>query len=76
MVGVLERKGQSPMGQDYDDTAIVLYTTFLSSGGLGAYIHSALFVSASASHETTRAQREIETLLRDRHRLTVGMNDF
>ena len=78
VIGVLERKGQSPMGQDYDDTAIVPYTTFqtkISSRGLGAYIHGALFISATGSTETTRAQREIESLLRDRHRLEVGMED-
>jgi putative ABC transport system permease protein len=78
VIGVLERKGQSPMGQDYDDTALIPYTTFqtkISSGGLGAYIPGALFVSATGSNETTRAQREIEGLLRDRHRLAAGMDD-
>jgi len=78
VVGVLDRKGQSPMGQDYDDTVLVPYTTFqtkISSGGLGAYISGALFVSATGSSETTRAQREIENLLRDRHRLAPGMDD-
>jgi putative ABC transport system permease protein len=78
VVGVLERKGQSPMGQDYDDTVVVPYTTFqtkIASGGLGGYVNGAVFVSATSSAETTRAQREIEALLRDRHRLAPGMDD-
>lgn len=52
-----------------------MFRTKISRGGLGAYLHGALFVSASASYETTRAQREIETLLCGRHRLAVGMDD-
>jgi len=78
VVGVLERKGQSPMGQDYDDTALVPYTTFqtkLSSAGLGNYVNGSIFVSARSSSETRRAQREIEGLLRDRHRLAPGSED-
>ncbi|HSN27898.1 MAG TPA: ABC transporter permease, partial [Kofleriaceae bacterium] len=78
VAGVLEHKGQSPMGQDYDDTAIVPYSTFqtkLSSAGLGNYITGAIFVSANASTETLRAQRQIEDLLRDRHKLAPGMDD-
>ena len=78
VIGVLERKGQSPMGQDYDDTALVPYTTFqtkLSSGGLGNRIPGAVFISATSSGETTRAQREIENLLRDRHKIAPGMED-
>jgi putative ABC transport system permease protein len=78
VAGVLERKGQSPMGQDYDDTVLLPYTTFqtkISSGGLGAYISGAIFVSATSSTETTRAQRAIKSLLRDRHRLPPGIDD-
>jgi len=78
VAGVLVRKGQSPMGQDYDDTVLVPYTTFqtkISNYGLGSYVHGALFVSATSSTETMRAQREIESLLRDRHRLALGMDD-
>lgn len=78
VIGVLERKGQSPMGQDYDDTAIVPYTTFqtkISSGGLGGYIHGAIFVSATSSADTARAERAIEGLLRDRHRIAPGIED-
>ena len=78
VIGVLEKKGQSPMGQDYDDTALVPYTTFqtkVASAGLGNFVNGAIFVSARSSTETSRAQAQIESLLRDRHRLAPGMDD-
>jgi putative ABC transport system permease protein len=78
VIGTLERKGQSPMGQDYDDTALVPYTTFqtkISSAGLGNYINGSIFVTAIGSTETDRAQRQIENLLRDRHRLAPGIEE-
>ena len=78
VIGVLARKGQSPMGQDYDDTAIVPYTTFqtkLSSAGLGSLVPGAVFVSATGPTETARAQAEITNLLRDRHKLAPGIDD-
>jgi putative ABC transport system permease protein len=77
VVGVLERKGQSPMGQDYDDTILTPYTTFQTkiSAGLGGYINGAIFVSATGPDQTSRAQREIAMLLRDRHRLLPGTDD-
>ena len=78
VIGVLDKKGQSPMGQDYDDTVLVPYTTFqtkLSGAGLGNYIAGSLFVSAIGPTETKRAQLEIENLLRDRHKLAPGIDD-
>ncbi|HEU4727920.1 MAG TPA: ABC transporter permease [Kofleriaceae bacterium] len=78
VIGVLERKGQSPMGQDYDDTALVPHTTFqtkIASGGLGSFISGVIFVSATSSAGTAHAQSEIESLLRDRHKLAPGSDD-
>jgi putative ABC transport system permease protein len=77
VVGVLQRKGQSPMGQDYDDTALVPASTFDTKiqAGLGGFINGALFVSAVAADQTQRAQAEISSLLRDRHRLIPGADD-
>jgi len=77
VIGVLERKGQSPMGQDYDDTALVPSSTFETKvqAGLGGYVNGAIFVSAVAADQTGHAQSEIESLLRDRHRLVAGMDD-
>ena len=77
VIGVLERKGQSPMGQDYDDTMLTPSSTFQTkiSAGLGGYINGSIVVSAIGPTETARAQREIAALLRDRHHLAVGIED-
>jgi len=79
IVGLLEDKGQSPMGQDYDDTVVMPVTTFRAKiqGGLAQYIPGIVFVGATSSKTTSRAQRDIEDLLRDRHHLQTGIdNDF
>jgi putative ABC transport system permease protein len=77
VVGVLARKGQSPMGQDNDDTALVPYTTFQArvQGGLSQYVSGALLVSAVSADATTEAEADIAALLRDRHRLQPGSDD-
>ena len=77
VIGVLARKGQSPMGQDYDDTAIVPVTAFQAKiqGGLSKFIGGTVFVSAVAPTDTARAQAEITSLLRDRHHLAPGADD-
>ena len=77
VVGVLDRKGQSPTGQDYDDVVLVPSTTFVAKiqGGLGKFIGGSLFVGAVSSAETSRAEQEITELLRDRHRIPVGGED-
>ncbi|HET9992138.1 MAG TPA: ABC transporter permease [Kofleriaceae bacterium] len=77
VIGVLARKGQSPMGQDYDDTMLAPFTTFRTkiSAGLGGYINGVIFVSATGPDQTQRAQREIAMLLRDRHHLLPHTDD-
>ncbi len=79
VVGVLERKGQSPMGQDYDDVAVIPVTAFVAKiqGGLQKYIGGNIMVTARSADDTTRAQRQITALLRDRHRIEAsGDDDF
>ncbi|AKJ07314.1 putative ABC transport system permease protein [Archangium gephyra] len=80
IVGMTARKGQSPMGQDYDDSILVPATTFqrqLQSQSLGKYITGVLNVQAEASAGTAKAQQDISTLLRERHRLGEDTpNDF
>jgi putative ABC transport system permease protein len=75
VVGVLAKKGQSPMGQDYDDAVLVPETTFQSKiqGGLKNFVSGVILVGASDS--TQRAERQIRSLLRDRHRLRAGEDD-
>ncbi|MBL8916003.1 MAG: ABC transporter permease [Archangium sp.] len=77
VVGVLEKKGQSAMGQDNDDTAIVPLSTFLSrlSPGLGNYLSGPILVSAVNAESVTGAMDQVSTLLRERHRLAPGADD-
>jgi putative ABC transport system permease protein len=77
VVGVLERKGQSPIGQDFDDAVFVPQSAFLSKikGGLQQYIGGVIFVSALSPEATERAQAQLTTLLRDRHRIVPGVED-
>jgi putative ABC transport system permease protein len=77
VVGVAERKGQSTMGQDYDDAAFVPYTTFGTKiqGGLKNYISGVVYVGATSTADTARAERQISSLLRDRHHIAAGTDD-
>jgi len=77
VAGVLQKKGQSPFGQDYDDIVVVPVSTFLQKiqGGLKNYVAGSLIVSAGSADETARAEHQVQGLLRDRHRLAVGADD-
>ncbi len=77
VVGVLAKKGQSPMGQDYDDTVFVPTSTFRArlSPGLGNFLSGVIFVQVRTGEDTGRAQRAVTSLLRDRHRLGPGLED-
>ena len=77
VIGVLQTKGQSPMGSDYDDTAMMPVSTFRSKiqGGLGKYIPGIIAVSAVSAADTGRAQKEINALLRDHHHLNADVED-
>jgi putative ABC transport system permease protein len=77
VIGVLIRKGQSPLGQDYDDVAYVPYSTFRAKiqGGLQNFVAGPIFVSAIASASTTRALDEITAILRERHHIEPGVED-
>ncbi len=77
VIGLLERKGQSPMGQDYDDVVVMPVTTYMAKiqGGLGNYIPGMIAVSARSADLTGRAQKEIAAILRDRHHLASATED-
>ncbi|MBX3203960.1 MAG: ABC transporter permease [Labilithrix sp.] len=77
VVGVLEKKGQSPSGQDYDDAAFIPMTTFAQriQGGLGKYLTGTIFVQATGSETTQRAMKDVQALLRDRHHIAPGGED-
>src|SRR5512133_2043901 len=61
IVGVLGKKGQSPVGQDYDDVVLVPVTTFQQriQGGLKNYLSGTIVVGATTAATTDRAQRAI-----------------
>ena len=76
VIGVLDAKGQSSMGQDQDDIAIIPITT-AQERLLGiTYIHS-ISVQMEREDLLDKAQEDITTLLRSRHRLAAtAENDF
>jgi putative ABC transport system permease protein len=77
VVGVLEPKGQSPTGQDYDDCAFVPQTTFQTKiqGGLQKFIAGTIFIGATSTEATARAETQVTELLRDRHHLDGAADD-
>ena len=76
VVGVLAAKGQSMVGQDQDDTAVMPYTT-AQRKLLGQQIPSInqAMVSAISQEATGVTQRQITDLLRQRHKIARGESD-
>ena len=77
VVAVLEPKGQAPNGSDYDDIVFVPAKAFQQKiqGGLGAILPGAIYVGARDAEATIRAQRQVEAILRERHRIADGQED-
>jgi putative ABC transport system permease protein len=77
VVGVMQRKGQSATGQDYDDGLYIPVTTFQSKiqGGLQKYLAGTVYVTAASAEDTPRAQAAIRALLRERHHLDASADD-
>ncbi len=79
VIGVLDKKGQSPMGQDYDDVTFIPLTTYKTkiSGSLSQYVDGAVYISAMSDEDTSRAEQDLTAMLRDRHHVQDGAdNDF
>jgi putative ABC transport system permease protein len=77
VVGVLAEKGQSMVGQDQDDTAVIPYTTAqrkLQGGRQVLSINQAM-VSAISQEATSVTQKQITDLLRQRHKIAPGETD-
>ena len=77
VVGVAQKKGQSQMGQDYDDAAFIPITTFQTkvSGGMRAYLSGPIYIAAISDSATGKAQSDLTALLRERHHLSDGVDD-
>jgi putative ABC transport system permease protein len=78
VVGVLAKKGTSPMGTDDDDTVVVpasSYVKKLGGSGVAKYVPGQIMVSAIADDRTSAAQAAITDTLRTRHRLRDDQED-
>ncbi len=74
IIGVLAAKGQSSMGRDQDDVVIIPLTT-AQERMLGITYVQSINVQVTSQDKMDQAQSEIETLLRQRHRITGGKED-
>jgi putative ABC transport system permease protein len=75
VVGLLTSKGQSAaMGDDQDDAIFIPITT-LQKKVTGQDWLRFVMVSAVSREASYAAQQQIESLLRDRHRIRAGMDD-
>ncbi len=79
VIGVLSPKGQSPSGQDQDDTIILPISTakkkVLGTNQANARSVGALLVQAHGPALMDQAQTEVTSLLRQRHRIQQGQDD-
>jgi putative ABC transport system permease protein len=79
VIGVLERKGQSPQGTDQDDTVFVPLRTAQRNLVRSQHTNNigALMVKAKSEALLGKAEEEINSLLNQRHRITNGKeSDF
>jgi putative ABC transport system permease protein len=77
VIGVLAPRGTSLVGDDQDDRVMMPIGSFRAR-----VMHTSpgradqLIVSATSDQTVNRAKEEIETILRDRHRVVPGRDDF
>lgn len=74
VVGVLNSKGQSSMGQDQDDVVFVPFTTAMQRLMGITYIRN---ITIQCENENTieQVQSDVVTLLRQRHKIRTGEDD-
>ncbi len=76
VVGILEPKGGSTMGQDQDDLIVAPYQT-VRKKIMGTTAVGSILASAASNDMVPRAQEEITALLRQRHKINkaAGQDD-
>ncbi|MSM40594.1 MAG: FtsX-like permease family protein [Geobacter sp.] len=74
VIGVLERKGQSPQGQDQDDSIFVPLKTAQRNLVRSQFTNTvgAVLVKAKSEELLDKAEQEVQSLLNQRHRITNG----
>ena len=79
VIGTLQRKGQSLMGQDQDDVILMPISTarnrVLGGGAARQRTVGSIFVKIREGADMKAAEGEIRGLLRQRHRLQPGADD-
>lgn len=79
VVGVLERKGQSPTGQDQDDVILLPISTakrkVIGIKSANADAVDSITMQAKSGERIDAAQEEVKTLLRQRHHLAPSEED-
>jgi len=79
VTGVLTPKGQSPTGQDQDDVILIPISTavqkVLGANKANARSVGTIMVQAAGPTVMDQAQDEIQSLLRERHKILPGNDD-
>jgi putative ABC transport system permease protein len=79
VVGVLARKGQSPMGQDQDDIVLIPLSSakrkVLGIKSANADAVDSIMLQAASNQQMQAAQDEAQALLRQRHHLQPAQDD-
>lgn len=74
VVGILEEKGQSSMGQDQDDMVLIPLTTAQERLVGITYLNS-ISIQAENEQVIDKVQNDVSSLLRKRHHLTANAED-
>ena len=79
VIGVLDRKGQSMQGQDQDDVIIMPLSTarnrVIGASAANRRSVGAIMIKMEEGADMRAAQKQIASLLRQRHRIQPGQDD-